>query len=791
MVDPLTGTQTTRFFHYLNRGWMEYHKAGSGNGFANPETRTVLQPAHPLGCLIAADAPATGFGAFALASVTGTARSATAYLAPYTVETTSWTAGGEPALPFAEEWDPAHSPTTAQHRARPAVVRRSANEFLVAWTKPRWAIVGGTLHGYHRVRAFRYTATTGTAAQILDAEGLLYTAADFGQTGGIESRGVDDTSTLLTYDPVSRELVIWGQNGNSAFVYNTGVMRATYRARFGRLGQDAVMGLAAVVRDVCRRAGLGDGDLDVSALTPSVRGYAVGRPATARQVLDGLRQGFLFDGVESDGRLVFRLRGGEPVATLTEQDLAASTAPVGAETEPRLTETRAQEVEPPRRITVRYPDPALDHQPGSQVAQRASPAIRAGTEEILDTAIVFTAEEAKALAERHLQLAWIGRTRYDWAVPLPQVRLDPTDVLLIQLGEVQHRVLVQGVDLGADGVVKMRGVADQPYAVVPIARPAAAFGTVPQTALVYGDVALLVLNAPLLAETDDTYGYYVAAGRGAPDDAWSGAIVHGSADGARYGVVATVSAPAAMGVTTTALPDVARPQLWDETSTVRVTLTSGALAGADEAAVQAGANWALIGGELVAFRTATLVAANTYDLGLFLRGRQGTEWATGTHAEGERFVLLARDGSVRSVTMPSGDVGATRSFKALRPGQALEDVDAQTATLTARRLKPLSPVHIAGSRNASNDLTVTWVRRARIGAWRDGMEVPLDEPVEAYEVEVVGADPPLVKTASSPTVTLTAAELSAAGLDPAGPVTVRIYQMSSRVGRGVPGEATV
>jgi len=75
----------------------------------------------------------------------------------------------------------------------------------------------------------------------------------------------------------------------------------------------------------------------------------------------------------------------------------------------------------------------------------------------------------------------------------------------------------------------------------------------------------------------------------------------------------------------------------------------------------------------------------------------------------------------------------------------------------------------------------------------DYVDVPLDEPVELYDVDVMNGAR-AVRTFSSltsPTVTYTAAEQSADwGTVPAS-FTFNIYQISSRYGRGKAGTATV
>ncbi len=102
---------------------------------------------------------------------------------------------------------------------------------------------------------------------------------------------------------------------------------------------------------------------------------------------------------------------------------------------------------------------------------------------------------------------------------------------------------------------------------------------------------------------------------------------------------------------------------------------------------------------------------------------------------------------------------------------------------------------IAGERDGSNNLTVTWVRRARLYAeWADGIDVPLDEPSEAYELDVLNGGGAVVRTItslSSATASYSAADQTTDFGAPQPSVAVNVYQISSRVGRGFPGQATV
>ncbi|WP_425495619.1 hypothetical protein, partial [Paracoccus limosus] len=95
------------------------------------------------------------------------------------------------------------------------------------------------------------------------------------------------------------------------------------------------------------------------------------------------------------------------------------------------------------------------------------------------------------------------------------------------------------------------------------------------------------------------------------------------------------------------------------------------------------------------------------------------------------------------------------------------------------------------------DLTIRWTRRSRALAadsW-GGLEVPLAEELEAYEVEIL--DSAVVKrsltTATTSAVYTAAAQTADWGalLGPGDTLDIRIYQLSALVGRGAPKTVTL
>src|SRR3990167_878117 len=206
-----------------------------------------------------------------------------------------------------------------------------------------------------------------------------------------------------------------------------------------------------------------------------------------------------------------------------------------------------------------------------------------------------------------------------------------------------------------------------------------------------------------------------------------------------------------------------------------------------------GANAALVGNEIIQFLTPTLNADGSYTIANgMLRGRRGTEWAQSGHVAGERFVMLTQDG-VHRINMDSSERNLLRHYRGVSIGTFLEDAETIAFTNSDIGLKPYSPVHIAGSRDGSQNLTITAKRRTRIGgAWLDFVDVALGEASESYECDIMsGSTVKRTLTAATPSFSYTAAQQTTDFGAPQAAITVNIYQLSAAVGRGYPGNATV
>ena len=115
-------------------------------------------------------------------------------------------------------------------------------------------------------------------------------------------------------------------------------------------------------------------------------------------------------------------------------------------------------------------------------------------------------------------------------------------------------------------------------------------------------------------------------------------------------------------------------------------------------------------------------------------------------------------------------------------------------------LRPLSVAHVQQpwrKPRSPGDLTIRWTRRSRALAadsW-GGLEVPLGEELEAYEVEILdGATVKRVLSVTNTSALYTAAQQTAdwgALLGPGDTLDIRIFQLSALVGRGAPKTVTL
>ncbi|MBX9726213.1 MAG: glycoside hydrolase TIM-barrel-like domain-containing protein [Rickettsiales bacterium] len=549
----------------------------------------------------------------------------------------------------------------------------------------------------------------------------------------------------------------------------------------GKLG---LSNLGQIVADLLKKVGYDSNMVDITRLTDIVNGFVVTNRQTVRACLEQLAAAYFFDCVESDGLLKFVKRGKVSGTTVDFTELV----PQDDGSIDTLTITRTQELELPRQVDVIYLNRTADYQAGTQSSQRQT--VKAVDYATVNLPIVLTDQEAKVVADVSLYNAWVGRVQYQFSLPPKYALLEPSDVITITKDGAAYLMRLTGTKLVRSGMQDVTAVAED-VSSYDFYNPAGSTPPTIQPPSTISATRLELLDLPAFP-TDGVTDANLRYGVVGLGDGWSGSAVYRSDDGgANYALMQTVTAQATLGAVLNIIP-AGTIYAWDDITTIDVLLTFGELQSVTDLAVLNGANACVIANEVIQFGTATLLDTNKYRLSHLLRGRLGTEWAVTGHVAGERFVLLTN--AVARELMASSGWGISKKYKPVTVGSTLGATTAQDFTYAARALKPYAPAHITGSRNGGGDLTLNWVRRTRLnGDWKDAVDVPLSEESERYEVDILSGVT-LKRTITgltTPTTIYTAAQ-QVTDFGSAQPsIMVNVYQLSTAVGRGFAGIATV
>lgn len=547
--------------------------------------------------------------------------------------------------------------------------------------------------------------------------------------------------------------------------------------------------LSTIVSAEALASGLLDaGDIDVTALTDSVRGYVVGSLTSLRSVLEPLQAAWPFDAVQSGYTIAFVKRGQTSVATIAAKllDARAADAAPGVS----IAVGREMDLVLPRRVTVKYFDATREYDEGMQYAERLN-TDAVGVKNI-DLALVLNATEAAGIAEKLLYLYWSERTDYKTALPPDYNALEPADVITIQAAAGDYEIRLTSITYTADGRLECQGKINRTALYTPAAIGEEGDSTGKVLSL-SGDSVFLPLDLPALAISHNVPGFMTAMY--GVTTGWNGGIVYRSDDGGQeWKAVQGFPAPASVaGYASTTLPD-HRTDLFDKTNRLTVWV-NGDLASVTELDVLNGSNHFAYGAhgrwEIIGVQNCVEQVDGSWILSNILRGRFGTEWACSQHATEDSIVLLSATAQ-KFIGQPLDALDLERTYRGVTAGKNVSTALDQAFTYQGANLECYAPVYLNGNRHPStNDWTLEWIRRTRLGGdWRSYVDATLSETSESYEVDIYasGAYATLKRTltASTPTVAYTSAQQVTDFGSNQSTLYVKVYQLSEHRGRGYP-----
>lgn len=262
---------------------------------------------------------------------------------------------------------------------------------------------------------------------------------------------------------------------------------------------------------------------------------------------------------------------------------------------------------------------------------------------------------AQTSAQMRLQRIQSTRNVYAFTLPVTFCTLEPMDLLTLTdaaLGLAQ--TLVRIVSVEEDEYGNLAFLAEE--MMVGAAHPASFQTQQPLGYSVNYNAAPPNTNQPVFyvppveIAGNKLVGYLMVSGGAL----WGGCDVWVSSDNATYVKAGRIMGGTRMGALTAILPSTPDPDLTD-TLSVDLTESLGTLVSVTRADADEAHSLCYVDGELVSYETATLTAANKYNLTYLRRGLYGSP--IGAHAIGSQFARM--DGSQFELDFTADQIGKT------------------------------------------------------------------------------------------------------------------------------------
>ena len=476
----------------------------------------------------------------------------------------------------------------------------------------------------------------------------------------------------------------------------------------GRFKVQANPLLADIVYDLCIKSDLKPEQIDVSELYfDEVPGMGVNTDDGLDAPIDWLRSVYFFDKAEYDKKIHFPKRGRQVVARIPYVHLVQGNPTA-------LKRTIIDGMKLPQLINLHHIDPNGGFAKNKQTAGRRSNMVKSKKKETIESQIVLTADQAATAAWTKVKMYWNEQNTYEFRTSIAYTHLTVTDVVEVEDAEgVWHRMRIE--DRNEDGK-EIEWEAKQDAGT----RTYGSFlrgnelkPPVSTTPGLLGETILEILNISPQRDQDDELGVYIAAS--GTNSAWTGYQLLVSTDGGiSFFEAYRADSPSTIGELTTDLLEESSPEYIGDQKVEM--LTNYPLSSITDAQLYGNQNRCVIGDECCQFLTATFLGMvsgkYSYRLSGLVRGRYGSFAAT--WPAGTRFVLF--DETVIFVQAQRAMLGQDIEYKPVTFGLT-EDETVATAYLYDEGVSQTEwqVAHVANERDVSNNVTVTFVGRARLG----------------------------------------------------------------------------
>jgi hypothetical protein len=544
--------------------------------------------------------------------------------------------------------------------------------------------------------------------------------------------------------------------------------------------------IIGIIESELNAVGIPASDYDLTELTNETTiGYRVTEVTSARAAIGPIQSAYLFDWVERGYQLVAVRRGGVSVAQIPFTKLVLSGDSV----------VKTQDVSKvliPSMLTLNYIDYDREFDAGSQSAIYPAAFDNVQAKEL---PIVMQSDEAARLADIFLRSMWTEVKKYEFSLPYTYMELRLGDVITVEVYPgryVAMRIDQRTFDIA--GLVTLGCTATSPLTYLSDALGYS--GETPSDIYipVYADPIPIVLDIPLIRDEQDVYGIAAVVMQEPPTT--QSALMVSANNGVTFTEIGRFDGPGVIAQSSTDSLGPGDPFVTEYgTDLVLDNVISGEFFSVTYEEMLRNNNTIAYGQpgrwEILTYQDATPTGVGDgVVLSTFVRGKYGTEQYMDDHIIGDFVVLLDHPNTIFG-PLPAQALGLSWPIKAVNVG---DDEDGGTlanyGTYEGVNLKPLSVVN-PDVRRGGLDWIIDFDPRTRYPSnqWVTGNIEQTDTQYYAVDIFNGAAIVRTIQSSTIPVIYTEAQQIADFGSAQTS-ITIDIYQVNQRVGRGYPLRVT-
>lgn len=549
----------------------------------------------------------------------------------------------------------------------------------------------------------------------------------------------------------------------------------------------ARVNIDSIIEAEAALVGIDSGSLDLSEIaSDKTIGYRVSELGSFRAAVGALQSAYLFDFVE-EGYMIKAVKRGKSIfyAAPWQNMILENGVVVRREWD--------SPVLMPSQMTINYIDFDREYDTGSQYATHQS---NFENEVSRDLAVVLRANEAIKLADIFIKAAWAERIKFpSFSLPWSYDYIEGDQLNLEYSPGRFEKVRIESRTKNEAGYYTFSACSTSE-----LAYQSNALGSPGDTGSIidiptYGDPLPFMLDIPMLNPAQDVFGMAAVVAQAEPTS--QVALIISADGGINFTEIARVDGPGVIGQSISGNLGPGDQYVIERGTQLAVdNMLSGEFFSVTYDAMLRNRNLVAYGQpgrwEIMTYQDATPTGiGSAVVLSTFIRGMFGTEQYMDDHAANDFIVLLDHPNTIFA-PVPQQAFGQSWPIKAVNVGDDIDNgIAANYGVYMAVNLKPLSVVDPELSL-AGADWIIEFDPRTRYQStqWVTGAVEQTD--TQYYSVDVIGPGDSIKRTIESPTipVTYTEAQQIADFGSAQTTITIDIYQVNQRVGRGYPLRVT-